>query len=63
MYTAMLAVENLEGGSHDLWQVNNDFDYHEEQLITDHPTPSPGVAVRRPGPKGEQRRPRRHVAV
>jgi protoporphyrinogen oxidase len=29
MLTAMLAVENLDGASHDLWSVNVDQDYHE----------------------------------
>ncbi len=33
MLTAMLAVENLHGGTHDLWEINSDFDYHEEQRI------------------------------
>ena len=33
MYTAMLAVENLNGARHDLWAVNTDFEYHEEQRI------------------------------
>jgi protoporphyrinogen oxidase len=31
MLTAMLAVENMRGAAHDLWAVNTDFDYHEEQ--------------------------------
>ena len=30
MLTAMLAVENIQGASHDLWSVNADEDYHEE---------------------------------
>jgi protoporphyrinogen oxidase len=30
MYTAMLAVENIRGASHNLWQVNADPEYHEE---------------------------------
>jgi protoporphyrinogen oxidase len=30
MFTAMLAVENLRGESHDLWSVNTDLEYHEE---------------------------------
>jgi protoporphyrinogen oxidase len=63
MYTAMLAVGNLEGADHDLWQVNNDFDYHEEQLITNHPTPSGGMRARAPTAAEEQRRQRRHAAV
>jgi protoporphyrinogen oxidase len=33
MLTAMLAVENILGSDHDLWQVNADQDYHEH--ITD----------------------------
>jgi protoporphyrinogen oxidase len=30
MLTAMLAVENILGANHDIWQVNVDQDYHEE---------------------------------
>jgi protoporphyrinogen oxidase len=30
MLTAMMAVWNLQGASHDLWSVNSDFEYHEE---------------------------------
>jgi protoporphyrinogen oxidase len=30
MLTAMLAVENLDGAQHDLWSVNVEADYHEE---------------------------------
>jgi protoporphyrinogen oxidase len=30
MYTALLTVENLEGASHDIWQVNVEAEYHEE---------------------------------
>jgi protoporphyrinogen oxidase len=30
MYTAMLAVENLLGAHHDVWAVNVEEDYHEE---------------------------------
>ena len=33
MLTAMMAVENMQGGKHDLWAVNTDFEYHEEQKI------------------------------
>jgi protoporphyrinogen oxidase len=33
MLTAMLAVENMKGASHDIWAVNTDFEYHEEQKI------------------------------
>jgi len=30
MLTAMLAVENILGASHDVWKVNTDTDYCEE---------------------------------
>ena len=33
MYTAMLTYENMNGAAHDVWSVNTDFDYHEEQKI------------------------------
>jgi protoporphyrinogen oxidase len=33
MLTAMFAVENMHGASHDLWAVNTDFEYHEEQRV------------------------------
>ncbi|MBA3342523.1 MAG: NAD(P)/FAD-dependent oxidoreductase [Gemmatimonadaceae bacterium] len=33
MYTAMLAVENMNGANHDLWEVNTDLEYHEEQRV------------------------------
>ena len=33
MYTAMMAVDNMLGSSHDVWSVNTDFDYHEEQKV------------------------------
>jgi protoporphyrinogen oxidase len=33
MLTAMMAVWNMHGKSHDLWAVNTDFEYHEEQAI------------------------------
>jgi protoporphyrinogen oxidase len=33
MFTAMLTVENLTGASHDIWAVNTDFEYHEEQRV------------------------------
>jgi len=28
MLTAMMAVWNMEGASHDIWSVNTDFEYH-----------------------------------
>lgn len=30
MLTAMLAVQNILGGQHDLWKVNVEQEYHEE---------------------------------
>jgi protoporphyrinogen oxidase len=34
MYTAMLTVDNMLGvANHDVWAVNTDFDYHEEQWV------------------------------
>jgi protoporphyrinogen oxidase len=35
MYTAMLAVDNMLGAAHDLWKVNTDLEYHEEQRINE----------------------------
>jgi protoporphyrinogen oxidase len=35
MLTAMMAVWNMMGASHDIWEVNTDFEYHEEQKIED----------------------------
>jgi protoporphyrinogen oxidase len=33
MLSAMMAVSNMQGGAHDIWNVNTDFDYHEEQKV------------------------------
>jgi protoporphyrinogen oxidase len=33
MLTAMMTLWNMQGASHDVWAVNTDFDYHEEQKI------------------------------
>ena len=33
MLTAMMAVWNMKGAAYDVWSVNTDFDYHEEQRI------------------------------
>jgi protoporphyrinogen oxidase len=40
MLTAMMAVWNMKGASHDVWAVNTDFDYHEEQQLK----AAPGLA-------------------
>jgi hypothetical protein len=62
MYTAMLAVANLEGATHDLWAVNSDFEYHEEQRISSEPpTVTPPEKPVRVGT--DRRRGRRPAAV
>ncbi|MGH7711088.1 MAG: NAD(P)/FAD-dependent oxidoreductase [Gemmatimonadaceae bacterium] len=33
MLTAMMTVANMRGASHDVWAVNTDYEYHEEQKI------------------------------
>ena len=33
MLTAMMAVWNMQGAKHDIWEVNTDFEYHEEQRL------------------------------
>lgn len=38
MYTAMLAVENMQGAAHNLWEVNTDLEYHEEQRVDGTPS-------------------------
>jgi hypothetical protein len=42
MLAAMMAVANMHGASHNLWDVNTDFDYHEEQKIE---APRPATAA------------------
>lgn len=32
MFTAMLTVENIHGADHDIWSVNVEAEYHEEQI-------------------------------
>ena len=39
MLTAMMAVWNMQGARHDIWSVNTDFEYHEEQRLE----PAPDV--------------------
>jgi protoporphyrinogen oxidase len=34
MLAAMMAVANMQGAAHDIWEVNTDFDYHEEQQLS-----------------------------
>jgi UDP-galactopyranose mutase len=33
MLTAMMSVWNMQGAKHDVWEVNTDFEYHEEQKL------------------------------
>lgn len=33
MLAAMMAVANMQGAANDIWAVNTDFDYHEEQKV------------------------------
>jgi hypothetical protein len=37
MLTAMMAVWNMEGARHDVWAVNTDYEYHEEQRLDPQP--------------------------
>jgi protoporphyrinogen oxidase len=34
MLTAMMAVWNMQGASRDIWAVNTDYEYHEEQRVS-----------------------------
>jgi protoporphyrinogen oxidase len=47
MLTAMMAVQNMHGASHDLWAVNTDFEYHEEQKLDDKTAVLPASHERR----------------
>lgn len=44
MLTAMMTVWNMQGASHDIWSVNTDFEYHEEQRL-EAPRPQAVAAV------------------
>ena len=44
MLTAMMAVWNMRGATHDIWEVNTDFEYHEEQKLDEGP-PEAGEAA------------------
>ncbi|MGE0555671.1 MAG: FAD-dependent oxidoreductase, partial [Gemmatimonadales bacterium] len=45
MLTAMMAVWNMMGAEHDIWEVNTDFEYHEEQRL-EKPVATPAPAGR-----------------
>ncbi|MGQ0539521.1 MAG: NAD(P)/FAD-dependent oxidoreductase [Gemmatimonadaceae bacterium] len=34
MLTAMMTLANMRGAQHDVWAVNTDYEYHEEQRLT-----------------------------
>ena len=55
MYAAMLAVANLHGERHDVWEVNSDFEYHEAGRLRTTWRKLPSVHLpdpARPLPKG-----------
>jgi protoporphyrinogen oxidase len=60
MLTAMFVVENMRGATHDVWAVNTDYEYHEEQRVTPPsadaggapPPPAPTLPRRRATPAG-----------
>ena len=39
MLTSMMTVWNMLGAEHDIWEVNTDFEYHEEQRLERPETP------------------------
>ena len=41
MLTAMMTVWNMQGAAHDVWEVNTDFEYHEEMKLEVFPTAAP----------------------
>jgi hypothetical protein len=47
MLTAMMAVQNMQGASHDIWAVNTDFEYHEEQKLDEKTPEVPSARDRR----------------
>lgn len=51
MLTAMMAVANMQGADRDIWSVNTDIEYHEEQgLETPRVAAMPVAARRAPVP-------------
>jgi len=45
MLTAMMAVWNMQGAAHDIWAVNTDFEYHEEQRLESPAAPAASEAA------------------
>ncbi len=60
MLTSMMVAWNMQGAQHDIWAVNTDFEYHEEQRVE---TPSgdersaDGAATDEDGSEGESSEP------
>jgi protoporphyrinogen oxidase len=51
MYTAMLSVENIFGATHDVWAVNVEEEYHEQEVPTNEGgTGRDAPFLPRPGP-------------
>jgi protoporphyrinogen oxidase len=46
MLTAMMALANMRGARHDVWAVNTDYEYHEEQRIETSERSTPHESVR-----------------
>ena len=45
MLTSMMTVWNMMGAAHDIWAVNTDFEYHEEQRLERPTTAVEGARV------------------
>ena len=45
MLTAAMTVWNMQGASHDIWSVNTDYEYHEEQRLKPPSSDDAGVAA------------------
>jgi hypothetical protein len=56
MLTAMMAIWNMEGASHDIWSVNTDFEYHEEQKLDEKPMGISGGSNGSQAPQADTRR-------
>ncbi|MEZ4414450.1 MAG: NAD(P)/FAD-dependent oxidoreductase [Gemmatimonadota bacterium] len=61
MLTAMMTVWNMFGADHDIWAVNTDFEYHEEQRLEDPEVTASrasesGAAVQRRGARPSAKR-------
>jgi len=50
MLTSMMTVWNMLGAAHDIWSVNTDFEYHEEQRLERPEVPTPRAPQSAAGP-------------